>query len=67
MKINGIKVKISMKGLASGAAYPGTGVYTYIAFDRNGICQPTSGMSYEKIASYSSAKAKMLNPGSTVN
>ena len=24
-------------------------------------------MSYEKIASYSSAKAKMLNPGSTVN
>ena len=57
-----------MKGLASGAAYPGTGVYTYIAFDRNGISAPGSaGMTYEKIASYSSAKAKMLNPGSTVN
>ena len=55
-----------MKGLASGAAYPGTGVYTYIAFDRNGITsQP--GMTCEKIASYSSAKSKMLNPGSTVN
>ena len=56
-----------MKGLASGAAYPGTGVYTYIAFDRNGISDPSSTMSYEKIASYSSAKTKMLNPGSTVN
>lgn len=56
-----------MKGLASGATYPGAGVYTYIAFDRNGISEPQASMSCEKIATYSSAKAKMLNPGSTVN
>ena len=56
-----------MKGLASSTAYPGTGVYAYIAFDRNGVCDPISGMSFEKIATYSSAKSKMLLPGSTVN
>lgn len=56
-----------MKGLASSTTYPGTGVYTYVAFDRNGISETGSSMSYEKISTYSSAKSKMLFPGSTVS
>ena len=56
-----------MKGLASSTTYPGTGVFTYIAFDRNGVSEAAPNMSYEKIATYSSAKSKMLLPGSTVS
>lgn len=56
-----------MKGLASSSTYPGTGVYTYIAFDRNGVSEAASNMSYDKITTYSSAKSKMLLPGSTVS
>ena len=68
IKINGIKIKIGMKGLAGEAgAYPTQGVYTYLAFDRTGISDPAAGMTYEKIATYSSARGKMLLPGSTVN
>ena len=68
IKINGIKIKLSMKGLSENSSgFAPQGIFTYIAFDRNGICHPTSGMTYEKIATYSSAKGKMLNPGSTLS
>ena len=66
LKINGIKVKISMKGLSTGGVYPGTGVYTYIAFDRNGISETAPSMRYEKILTYSSARGKMLTSGSSL-
>ena len=49
------------------AIYPNYGVWTQIAFDRNGISETAPSMTYEKIATYSSAKAKMLTPGSTVS
>ena len=55
-----------MKGLATGGVYPGTGVYTYIAFDRNGVSEPMAQMSYDKILTYSSARGKMLTPGSSL-
>ena len=55
-----------MKGLATGGVYPGTGVYTYIAFDRNGISETAPSMSYEKILTYSSARGKMLTHGSSL-
>ena len=41
-------------------SYPATGVFTYVAVDRNGISDPPTAMTYDKIATYSSAKAKML-------
>lgn len=47
--------------------FPTGGVYTYIAFDRNGISDPVNEMTYEKVATYSSAKGKTLLSGSTVN
>lgn len=46
--------------------FPSQGVYTYVAFDRNGLSQPAAGMTFEKIATYSSARAKMLTPGTSV-
>ena len=46
--------------------FPSQGVYTQVAIDRNGICHPTANMSYDKITTYSSARAKMLNPGTSV-
>ena len=52
-----------MKGLASTLVYPGAGVYTQIAIDRNGVCDPTAGMTFEKIATYSSAKSKIFATG----
>ena len=66
LKINGIRIKICMKN-ATGGAYPNSGVWTHIAVDRNGISDPATGMTYDKIVTYSSAKAKMLTPGSTVS
>jgi len=48
-------------------SYPTTGVFTYVAVDRNGISDPPTAMTYEKIATYSSAKAKMLTAGSSVS
>lgn len=69
LKVNGIKCKIALKyGSASTEpSYPSTGVFTYVAVDRNGISDPPTAMKYEKIATYSSAKAKMLTPGSSVS
>lgn len=46
--------------------FPSQGVYTHVAIDRNGICHPTTGMTYDKISTYSSARAKMLTPGTSV-
>ena len=57
-----------MKGDSElGTGYPNQGVFTYIAFDRNGVSQPGANMTYDKISTYSSARGKMLLPGSTVN
>jgi len=55
-----------MKGVTTLDAYPNEGVYTYIAFDRNGIASAKTGMTYEKLATYSSAKAKMLHGGTSL-
>jgi len=67
LKINGIRIKIGMKGRAEDGSYPNGGVFTYVAFDRNGISTPEENLIYEKIATYSSAKGKMLYGGSSVN
>ena len=65
--MNGIKVKISLKGLSERASgFSPQGVFTYIAFDRNGITSPIAEMTYDKIATYSSAKGKMLTSGSSL-
>lgn len=67
LKINGIRIKVGFRGpQTTDVAYPTTGVYSYIAIDRNGVCQPNGEMTYEKIATYSSAKAKMLTQGTSV-
>ena len=68
IKINGIKIKVCFRGPTdTGQPYPTQGVYTYIAFDRNGISTPTANMTYDRIATYSSARGKMLTSGSTVS
>lgn len=67
LKVNGIKCKIALKCDGPDLGYPASGVFTYVAVDRNGISDPPTAMTYEKIATYSSAKSKMLTPGSSVS
>ena len=58
VKINAIKVQIQ--------SYTGTDTASYLlsaAFDRNGISAPISGMTEDKISSYSSVKSIMVNNG----
>ena len=58
MKINAIKVQIQ--------GYTGTGTDSYLlsaAFDRNGISSPITGITENKISSYSSVKSIMVNNG----
>lgn len=58
VKINAIKVQIQ--------SYTGTDTASYLlsaAFDRNGISAPNSGMTEDKISSYSSVKSIMVNNG----
>jgi len=62
IKINGIKVKISYFTY-TGDVPKTSGIWTYIAIDRNGVSDPSTSMTYDKIATYSSAKAKMLSVG----
>ena len=60
-----MKGRTEAEGIPQG--YPDGGVFTYVAFDRNGISTPEENLIYEKIATYSSAKGKMLYGGSSVN
>ena len=66
LSLNGVRIKIGYMGHGGTDGFPSQGVYTYVAFDRNGLSQPAAGMTFEKIATYSSARAKMLTPGTSV-
>jgi len=59
VKINSIRVQINPYTKPTGNSYVLTA-----AFDRNGISDPTSGITETKISSYSSAKSIMVNFGS---
>ena len=66
LSINGIRIKIGYMGHGGEDGFPSQGVYTQVAIDRNGICHPVANMTYDKITTYSSARAKMLTPGTSV-
>jgi len=59
VKINSIRVQITPYTKSTSDSYVLTA-----AFDRNGISDPTSGITETKISSYSSAKSIMVNFGS---